>query len=186
MSMIRQCTLGLGAALLLAGSAQAAEEQVPIHQVSSEGLGQKIGVVMLEDTEQGLLLTPELEELPPGSHGFHVHQNASCEPAMKDGEKTAAAAAGSHLDPENTGTHQGPNGEGHLGDLPALAVDDQGKATTPVLAPRLEVADLENHALIIHEGGDNYSDNPALGGGGARIACGTIGLNPDATPATGT
>jgi Cu-Zn family superoxide dismutase len=28
---------------------------------------------------------------------------------------------------------------------------------------------------MIHEGGDNYSDEPApLGGGGARIACGVI------------
>jgi Cu-Zn family superoxide dismutase len=28
---------------------------------------------------------------------------------------------------------------------------------------------------MIHEGGDNYSDQPKpLGGGGARIACGVI------------
>lgn len=34
---------------------------------------------------------------------------------------------------------------------------------------------LEGHALIIHAGGDNYSDAPApLGGGGARLACGVI------------
>jgi len=185
MSMIRHCTLGLGAALLVAGSAQAAEEQVPVHKVSSEGVGQKIGLVTLKDTDQGLLLTPDLKELPPGIHGFHVHQNASCEPAEKDGEKVAAAAAGSHLDPEDTGTHQGPYGEGHLGDLPILSVDDKGNATTPVLAPRLEVSDLENHAVMVHKGGDNYSDDPELGGGGARIACGTIGLNPASSPETG-
>ncbi|WP_280178406.1 superoxide dismutase [Cu-Zn] SodC [Modicisalibacter radicis] len=178
MSMIRHCTLGLGAALLIAGSAQAAEEQVPVHTVTGEGVGQKIGLVKLEDTDHGLLLTPDLADLPPGIHGFHVHQNASCEPAEKEGEQTAAAAAGGHLDPQDTGTHQGPYGEGHLGDLPALSVDDKGNATTPVLAPRLEVSDLENHALMIHEGGDTYSDDPELGGGGARIACGTVGLNP--------
>ncbi len=186
MSMIRQYTLGLGAALLLAGTAQAGEEQITVHQVTSEGVGQKIGTVSLEDTDKGLLLTPKLAELPPGNHGFHVHQHVSCEPAMKNGEKVAAAAAGGHLDPENTATHQGPNGNGHLGDLPMLSVNPKGKATTPVLAPRLEVSDLENHALIIHKGGDTYSDDPELGGGGARIACGTIGLNPDASPETGT
>jgi len=28
---------------------------------------------------------------------------------------------------------------------------------------------------MVHVGGDNYSDNPeALGGGGARMACGVI------------
>jgi Cu-Zn family superoxide dismutase len=42
-----------------------------------------------------------------------------------------------------------------------------------VLAPRLKVRDVKNRALMIHAGGDNYSDQPAaLGGGGARIACG--------------
>ena len=33
---------------------------------------------------------------------------------------------------------------------------------------------LKGHSVMIHEGGDNYTDNPPLGGGGARIACGVI------------
>jgi Cu-Zn family superoxide dismutase len=42
-------------------------------------------------------------------------------------------------------------------------------------APRLKVADAEGRALMIHAGGDNYSDQPKpLGGGGARIACGVV------------
>jgi Cu-Zn family superoxide dismutase len=28
--------------------------------------------------------------------------------------------------------------------------------------------------LIVHEGGDTYSDNPQLGGGGGRIVCGVV------------
>jgi Cu/Zn superoxide dismutase len=35
------------------------------------------------------------------------------------------------------------------------------------------VADVRGHSIMIHAGGDNYSDQPELfGGGGARIACG--------------
>ena len=42
-----------------------------------------------------------------------------------------------------------------------------------VTAPHLTVADVKGRSVIIHAGGDNYSDQPApLGGGGARIACG--------------
>ncbi|HAQ86214.1 MAG TPA: superoxide dismutase [Cu-Zn] SodC1, partial [Pseudomonas sp.] len=43
-------------------------------------------------------------------------------------------------------------------------------------APRLKsLGDLKGHALMVHEGGDNYSDEPKpLGGGGARVACGVI------------
>jgi Cu-Zn family superoxide dismutase len=41
-----------------------------------------------------------------------------------------------------------------------------------VVAPHLKVDDLQGHSIMIHMGGDNYSDQPApLGGGGARIAC---------------
>ena len=41
---------------------------------------------------------------------------------------------------------------------------------------RLKTTDLAGRAIIIHAGGDNYSDNPKkLGGGGARVACGVVG-----------
>ena len=82
-------------------------------------------------------------------------------------------AAGGHFDPANTGKHLGPQGEGHKGDMPALVVGADGKATKSIIAPHLTVADVKGHAVMIHAGGDNYSDQPApLGGGGARIACG--------------
>ncbi len=89
--------------------------------------------------------------------------------------RTHANGAGAHLDPAHTGIHAGPYGNGHLGDLPVLIVDADGKATLPLLSPRLKVADVSGHALMIHAGGDNYHDTPKpLGGGGARIACGVI------------
>ena len=73
------------------------------------------------------------------------------------------------------GKHEGPYGKGHLGDLPALYVGADGKATMPVVSPRLKVSDLKGRSLMIHAGSDNYSDYPEpLGGGGARVACGVI------------
>lgn len=42
-------------------------------------------------------------------------------------------------------------------------------------ALRLTTADLTGGAIVIHAGGDNYSDSPdKLGGGGARVACGVV------------
>lgn len=148
---------------------------ISVNHVSRYGVGDSIGTINARNTEHGVLFTPKLRGLTPGLHGFHVHEKADCAAGEKDGEKVAGLAAGGHFDPGNTGRHAGPYGEGHLGDLPALIVSPEGTATHPLLAPRLKLHDLEGRSLMIHSGGDNYSDEPkALGGGGARVACGVV------------
>jgi len=164
----------------LAFSAMAEEVAVDIHAVTDEGIGDRIGTVRLFDGEGGMVIEADLTELPPGPHGFHLHDNPSCEPARNDeGVMTAALAAGGHYDPEGTGKHMGPSGRGHKGDLPVIQVlvtEDGAKPFKRVeVAPALTVAEARGHALVIHEHGDNYSDEPKpLGGGGARIACGVV------------
>lgn len=128
--------------------------------------GTSIGQVSFEDSKFGLLIKPKLSGLPAGIHGFHIHQHPDC--------SNNGMNAGGHFDPGTTNTHQGPYGEGHLGDLPVLVTNEHGEANTPTLAPRLTIRDIQGHAIMIHAGGDNYSDSPPLGGGGARIGCGII------------
>ena len=153
-----------------------AKQSVVLHTISADGVGESVGVVTLDDSNYGLLLRPMLQGMPAGLHGFHIHANASCEPGVKNGERVAGLAAGGHFDPANTGKHLGPyNDAGHLGDLPAIYVANDGTATTTVLAPRLTLAQVKQHALMVHAGGDNFSDDPQpLGGGGARMYCGVI------------
>ena len=147
--------------LVVCAGAQAASEDVEMNLVTSQGVGQSIGTVKITETDKGLEFAPDLKALPP---------------AMKEGKPTAAEAAGGHLDPHNSGKHEGPEGMGHLGDLPVLVVNNDGKATDPVVAPRLKKLDeVKGKALMVHVGGDNMSDQPKpLGGGGARYACGVI------------
>jgi Cu-Zn family superoxide dismutase len=136
---------------------------------------QFIGSIFFEDSEAGMIITPNLKNLQPGAHGFHIHSNPSCDPEQRDGSLILGLAAGDHYDPQEHKQHLGPHGEGHLGDLPVLVADDNGEATITLLAPRLKVADLKDRAVIIHAGGDNYADLPApLGGGGARQHCGVV------------
>jgi superoxide dismutase, Cu-Zn family len=161
--------------MFIASGALAEEIVIQMQLVNDQGAGKIIGAVTAADTDYGLLLTPQLSDLAPGIHGFHVHQHPDCTAAVPGGKPAAAMAAGGHLDPLKTDMHKGPYGKGHLGDLPALYADVEGKASMPVLAPRLKVADIKGRSLMIHAGGDNYSDLPVkLGGGGARIACGVI------------
>ena len=153
----------------------AADVVVKMNLVNEQGIGKSIGTITITEGPKGLVFTPKLTELTPGLHGFHVHQNPDCAAGMKDGKQVPGLAAGGHYDPAATGKHEGHEGKGHLGDLPALTVGADGKAVTAVSAPRLKMADVKGRSLMIHAGGDNYADQPApLGGGGARVACGVI------------
>lgn len=148
---------------------------VSMQLAEPSGPGKTIGAINATATPYGVLFTPTLTGLPPGLHGFHLHEKPSCAPGDKEGKTVAALGAGGHFDPAASGRHEGPYGNGHLGDLPPLYVDANGSATQPVLAPRLKLEQLKGHALMIHAGGDNHADHPEkLGGGGARIACGVM------------
>jgi superoxide dismutase, Cu-Zn family len=162
------------ATLSLCGAAQA-DITVQMNSVDENGVGKSVGQVVVSQTPYGVVFNPSLAGLPPGLHGFHVHENPSCVPKEKDGKMVAALAAGGHYDPIASKRHGLPWGDGHLGDLPALYVDDMGNANYPVLAPRLKIPDVEGRSLMVHAGGDNHADHPApLGGGGARLVCGVI------------
>ena len=149
--------------MLSAQALQAAQVIVPI---SDTNTASAIGEVVFTETPYGLLISPNLTGLSAGLHGLHLHQHADCGDHGNN--------AGSHYDPAQTKTHLGPYGSGHLGDLPVLYVDQNSRGIIPTLAPRLKLADLSGLAVMIHAGGDNYSDTPPLGGGGAREACGAI------------
>ena len=180
------CATTLSSAIALVGCAQTSttpsqnthdipsSQTATVNLVSATGIGKKIGEIRFTDTAKGLKIETNLSQLPPGPHGFHVHENPSCDPAEKDGKAGAALAAGSHLNTNQAKNHGTPL-TGHLGDLPLLQVQTDGTAKVTLIAPRLKVADVKDRAVMIHAGGDNYSDDPKpLGGGGDRIACAIV------------
>lgn len=173
--------LGAACAFALVGCATSATEpmtMVAMRSVAPASAGSEVGTIMIHEMSGHIAIMTDLHGLPPGDHGLHVHTNASCESAAgSNGELTPAGAAGAHYDPAQSGHHEGPEGNGHLGDLPRLHVDAQGNARETLMLTRVHsIEELRGRAIIIHANGDNYSDTPApLGGGGARIACGVIG-----------
>ncbi len=170
-TLSRLVSLLVGAAAFTAVQVAYASITIPMYLVDAKGGTKAIGTIKAENSLCGILLTPDLHDLPPGVHGFHVHENPSCD--------NGGMAAGGHFDPMHTAQHKGPyQTSGHLGDLPVLIVGQDGRATLPTLAPRFKLSELDHHAFIIHAGADNYSDTPEkLGGGGARMACGVISEN---------
>lgn len=154
-----------------------------INLITADGIGVDAGTVTFKAVAGGVEVQTNLRGLPPGEHGFHLHEVPSCEPADKEGKKTAGQAAGGHFDPASTKAHKGPGGGGHKGDLPKLDVGQDGRAKASVKVDGLTLDDVQGRAVMIHAGGDNYADAPKpLGGGGERIACGVVPGGAVATP----
>src|ERR1041385_5896044 len=98
------------------GSARAATSMtVPMQLIDATGIGKAIGTVTISEMTGGVKLTTALEGLPPGEHGFHLHEQGSCVPGVKDGKPSAGEGAGGHFDPAATKAHKGPGGGGHTG-----------------------------------------------------------------------
>ena len=177
MKTLGLCVLSLlSPFLVIPAGARADTVTVTVHQVSAAGQAASVGEVVFEDTDHGLLVRPDLARLAPGPAGAHIHERPDCGPKQMDGHTMPAGAAGGHLDPHGTGVHAGPYGDGHLGDLPNLMVEADGRARIPVLAPRLRVRDIVQRALVVHGGADRYTDHAAHhhGKGGGRLYCGVI------------
>lgn len=162
--------------LVFAGPAHAAKSvKVTMNLITADGVGKPVGTITIKPGKDGVTIEPKLKDLPPGEHGFHMHEKGSCDPADKEGKKTAGQAAGGHFDPGATKAHKGPGGGGHKGDLPKLVVSDKGEAKEKMEVKGLTLDDFQGKTLMIHAGGDTYSDTPKpLGGGGERIACGVV------------
>jgi len=146
------------------------EVEAVVRFTSTSGTGEAIGTLSVRNgeilvagrKEAALFIKPNLRGLPPGAYAFHVHENANCGPALKDGELVAGLAAGTHLWLSGTGALSGTTFTSHLGDLPKLQVDADGTATKIVVAARLTLADVANRSFMVHASQDDNS---------ARMAC---------------
>ncbi|HXZ12993.1 MAG TPA: superoxide dismutase family protein [Candidatus Sulfotelmatobacter sp.] len=135
--------------------------------------GQKIGTAQFVASGTGVRVDLDVAQLPPGTHGVHIHAVGKCEgPDFK--------TAGGHLNPDaKQHGKDNPNGP-HAGDMPNLTVGADGKAKTSLIAPGVTLDAGPNSlfhdggtAIVIHEKEDDYKTDPS-GNSGARIACGVI------------
>lgn len=135
--------------------------------------GDKIGTATLVPSAGGVRIDLSVSQLPPGTHGIHIHTAGKCEgPDFK--------TAGGHFNPADK-KHGRDNPAGpHNGDLPNIEVGPDGKATTSLLDTNVTLSDGPNSlfhdggtSIVIHALQDDYKTDPA-GNSGARIACGVI------------
>lgn len=136
--------------------------------------GNTIGEVSLVQEPEGVTINIEAEELSPGAHGIHIHETGVCTPPD-------FTSTGAHFNPSGK-EHGFDNPKGfHLGDLPNIEVDEQGKVSMKLTTAEVTMKPgMENSivkeggvAIVIHEKADDYKTDPA-GDSGDRVACAAI------------
>ena len=168
------------AAALVLLALPAAAQDTPAPAAPSEGEapmiaeiktaeGESRGTATAVATPSGLMLvTLELEGLPPGIHGAHVHQTGECTPPDFE-------SAGGHLAGDKEHGVMAANGP-HPGDLPNIHVPESGSLMVEYFVAGLTkemIADEDGSAIIIHEQPDDYVGQPS-GHAGPRLGCGSF------------
>ena len=129
-----------------------------------------MGTVKLTQLGDGSVrVAIDLTGVPPGVHGFHIHDKGDC------GDN--GNAAGGHFNPAST-EHGSPNADPHhAGDFGNVTADDNGRVrhefTTRSITVEAGATSAVGHAIILHANPDDLKTQPT-GNAGGRIACGVV------------
>ena len=166
MSWLKTLVIGFAISALTPQGALAADAMAEVKNAGGESLG----TVTLSETPHGVLLFADLVRMPPGGHGFHIHERGACAPDFK--------AAGGHFNPAGRGHGINHPAGSHSGDMPNLHVAADGSVKAEMLNVKVtlgaasnSVFDADGSAIVIHAGPDSHGADPGAGG---RIACGVI------------
>jgi Cu-Zn family superoxide dismutase len=139
-----------------------------VHPLGDSGMKGKVTFTQHGD---GIEIAAELTGLPPGKHGFHVHEFGDC--SMMDG-----TCAGGHFNPEGM-PHGGPDSaDRHVGDLGNVEADATGKAVYKRVDRAIALSgphSIIGRSIIVHADPDDLTTQPT-GNAGARVGCGVIGI----------
>lgn len=126
------------------------------------------GKIVFTQVNGGVKVFVDLTGVPPGKHGFHIHEYGVC--------KDDFDSAGEHFDPFDA-KHGGPNdSERHVGDLGNLKADKKGRVNFSFVDGHLSfegTSSILYKSVVIHEKPDDFKSQPT-GNSGDRIACGVI------------
>jgi Cu-Zn family superoxide dismutase len=147
---------------------------VEARAVLRNAAGDDVGTATFREEEgEPVDILIEVNGLPAGAHGVHIHETGSCEPPD-------FSSAGAHFNPHQR-SHGLENPQGpHGGDLPNLTVEPEGRGRLEAGNDRVTLAadansllDSDGSALVVHAAADDQVTDPS-GNSGDRIACGVI------------
>jgi Cu-Zn family superoxide dismutase len=146
-----------------AAAAEAGGELAPTQDSRAQG------TVGFATVPGGLRVTARLEGLPPGEHGFHLHEKPDC-------SAPDASSAGEHWNPTSQ-QHGSPDvPPHHAGDLGNITADASGVAQVDRVVSGLTLEggqSVVGRSAVVHARRDDLTTQPS-GDSGARLACGVV------------
>lgn len=131
--------------------------------------GRDAGKAIAEEVDGKLRVMVEVQGIPKGVHGTHIHTVGKC-------DAPDFTTAGGHWNPtQHQHGKENPAGP-HAGDMPNLDVGEDGKDRTifTLAAGSFEqLMDADGAAFVVHATADDYKTDPS-GNSGGRIACGVF------------
>jgi len=119
-------------------------------------------------------LVVDVEGATPGVHAAHLHDVGDC--SAEDG-----SSAGGHWNPTSHDHGKWDHDSFHLGDIGNIEVGEDGTGTITLTTDRWELgtggmADVVDHAIIVHTAADDFVTQPT-GNAGGREACGVVTID---------
>lgn len=169
---MKKTFISLAALLFIVGCAHSRGPMATATLDSTSGSTAK-GTVHFTDVGDGNVeVQADLTGVPPGVHGFHVHDKGDC--------GNNATNAGGHFNPTGM-IHGAPDAVSHhAGDFGNVTADANGEVHTKFTTHSIslkagETTNAIGHAVVLHGNPDDLTSQPA-GNAGPRIACGVVQL----------
>ena len=149
-----------------------ADEKKAVAKIEAKSGSTVSGTVTFIEKDGIVTMNAALAGLSEGNHAIHIHAIGDC--SAPDGK-----SAGGHWNPTNENHGKWMEAPFHIGDIGNLVVGADGTGTIERETNLWSIGGKEanknvvGHAIIIHEGPDDFSSQPS-GAAGPRIGCGEI------------
>lgn len=141
------------------------------------------GETVVTPVRNGIQVKTVFTQLPPGAHGFHIHEAG-------DLRGSGCAGACEHFHKGRSCKHGGPPGkrhERHTGDLGNVRMTRKRIFRRRYTLKGVKLRDMWGRSLIVHADPDDlgkgsHDDSEITGHSGKRIACAIFGRGSPCTP----